>query len=108
LRDPTDPTKVLSRIPKSQMPTAGQVVETANGPMLINTRTGAAQPIMGAGGQPLAPKLSAEQSKDITAINQYDLLPEKMKNYVAYLNQFLKVPVKYISNGPGRDQIVSV
>jgi hypothetical protein len=38
--------------------------------MLINTRTGAAQPIMGAGGQPLAPKLSPEQSKDITAINQ--------------------------------------
>ena len=25
---------------------------------------------MGAGGQPLAPKLSAEQSKDITSINQ--------------------------------------
>jgi hypothetical protein len=70
IRDPLDPTKVLQRIPKAQMPTAGQVVETANGPMLINTRTGAAQPIMGASGQPLAPKLSAEQSKDITAINQ--------------------------------------
>jgi hypothetical protein len=69
LRDPTDPTKVLSRIPKSQMPTAGQVVETANGPMIVNTRTGEAQPIM-AGGQPLAPKLSTEQTKDITAINQ--------------------------------------
>jgi hypothetical protein len=69
LRDPLDPTKVISRMPKSQMPTAGQVVETANGPMLINTRTGQAQPIM-AGGQPIAPKLNAEQSKDITAINQ--------------------------------------
>ena len=69
LRDPTDPTKVLQRIPKSQMPMAGQVVETANGPMLVNTRTGQAQPIM-AGDQPLAPKLSAEQTKDITAINQ--------------------------------------
>ena len=45
LRDPLDPTKVISRMPKSQMPTAGQVVETANGPMLVNTRTGAAQPI---------------------------------------------------------------
>ena len=31
---------------------AGQVLETENGPMLINTRTGQAQPIM-AGGQPL-------------------------------------------------------
>jgi len=69
LRDPANPTIVLQRIPKSQMPTAGQVVETANGPMIVNTRTGDATPIM-AGGQPLAPKLSAEQSKDITAINQ--------------------------------------
>jgi hypothetical protein len=68
-RDAVDPTKLLQRIPKSQMPTAGQVVETANGPMIVNTRTGDATPIM-AGGQPLAPKLSAEQSKDITAINQ--------------------------------------
>jgi hypothetical protein len=69
LRDPNNPTIVLQRIPKSQMPVAGQVVETANGPMIVNTRTGDAQPIM-AGGQPLAPKLSTEQSKDITAINQ--------------------------------------
>ena len=69
LRDPNNPTIVLQRIPKSQMPAAGQVVETANGPMIVNTRTGDAQPIM-AGGQPLAPKLSTEQSKDITAVNQ--------------------------------------
>jgi hypothetical protein len=68
-RDAVDPTKLLQRIPKSQMPTAGQVVETANGPMIVNTRTGDAQPIM-AGGQPLAPKLTSEQSKDITAVNQ--------------------------------------
>jgi hypothetical protein len=70
LRDPNDPTKVISRMPKSQMPTAGQVVETANGPMLVNTRTGQAQPVMGAGGQAIAPKLTSEQSKDITAVNQ--------------------------------------
>ena len=31
LRDPENPTIVLQRIPKSQMPNAGQVVETANG-----------------------------------------------------------------------------
>jgi hypothetical protein len=68
-RDADDMSKVLQRIPKSQMPTAGQVVETANGPMIVNTRTGDAQPIM-AGGKPLEPKLSSEQSKDITAINQ--------------------------------------
>ena len=43
---------------------------------------------------------------DITAIETYDQLPEKMKEYVDYINEYLKVPVKYISNGPGRDQIV--
>jgi hypothetical protein len=68
-RDAIDPSKVLQRVPKSQMPQAGQVVETAQGPMIVNTRTGEAAPIM-AGGQPLPPKLSTEQSKDITAINQ--------------------------------------
>lgn len=68
-RDPKDPSKVLQVVPKSQMPTAGQVVETANGPMLVNTRTGQAQPIM-AGGEMLPPKLSTEQQKDILSINQ--------------------------------------
>ena len=43
---------------------------------------------------------------DITNITDYDELPGKMKEYVQYMNEFLKVPVKYISNGPGRDQIV--
>jgi hypothetical protein len=69
LLDPITKQKI-AEYPKAHQPVAGQVVETANGPMLIDTRTGAAQPIMGAGGQPIAPKLSAEQSKDITAINQ--------------------------------------
>jgi len=69
LRDPNNPTVVLQSIPKSQMPVAGQVVETVNGPMLVNPRTSEATPIM-AGGKPLEPKLSSEQSKDITAINQ--------------------------------------
>jgi hypothetical protein len=69
LRDAIDPNKVLQRIPKAQMPQAGQVVETAQGPMIVNTRTGEAAPIV-AGGQPLPPKMSTEQSKDITAINQ--------------------------------------
>jgi hypothetical protein len=53
LRDPTDPSKVLSRIPKSQMPTAGQVVERDDGTFLVDTRTGQARPITGTSGQPL-------------------------------------------------------
>ena len=69
LRDPNNPTVVLQSIPKSQMPAAGQVVDTVNGPMVVNTRTNEASPIM-AGGKPLEPKLSSEQNKDILAINQ--------------------------------------
>ncbi len=43
---------------------------------------------------------------DITKIDNYTELPLKMKEYIDYINNFLKVPVKYISNGPGRDQII--
>jgi len=59
--------KVIFQAPEK--PVAGQVVDTANGPMLVNTRTAEASPIM-AGGKPLEPKLSSEQNKDILAINQ--------------------------------------
>lgn len=44
--------------------------------------------------------------KDITSITGFDELPAEMKNYIEYLNTYLGVPVKYISNGPGRDQLV--
>jgi adenylosuccinate synthase len=43
---------------------------------------------------------------DITTIDNYAALPTKMKEYINFINAYLKVPVKYISNGPGRDQIV--
>jgi hypothetical protein len=52
-RDPRNPTVVLQTIPKTQMPTAGQVVERDDGTFLVDTRTGQARPVMGAGGQPL-------------------------------------------------------
>lgn len=45
--------------------------------------------------------------KDITGVTDYASMPEQMKTYINYLNGFLGVPVKYISNGPGREQIVS-
>ncbi len=35
-------------------------------------------------------------------------LPEAMKQYVAFINAYLGVDVRYISNGPGRDQLVTV
>ena len=43
---------------------------------------------------------------DITAMHDFNELPQQMKNYIDYLNKFLKVPVKYISNGPGKEQII--
>jgi adenylosuccinate synthase len=45
---------------------------------------------------------------DITAVSSYDAMPSAMKAYIDYLNGYLGIPVKYISNGPGREQIVSV
>ncbi len=35
-------------------------------------------------------------------------LPDKMVRYVDFINEFVGVPVRYISNGPGRDQIIPV
>jgi len=43
---------------------------------------------------------------DITAIKAFDELPVKMKTYIDYLNKVLDIRVKYISNGPGSDQII--
>jgi len=43
---------------------------------------------------------------DIQAFANYEAMPSQMKNYINYLNEFIKVPVKYISNGPGRDQLI--
>lgn len=38
VRDPKDFTKVIARLPKSQMPTAPQIIETANGFVAVNPR----------------------------------------------------------------------
>jgi hypothetical protein len=53
LRDPKNPTVVLQSIPKSQMPTAGQVIEREDGTFLVDTRTGQAKPVVGPQGQSL-------------------------------------------------------
>jgi adenylosuccinate synthase len=46
--------------------------------------------------------------RNISEINSYNQMPEQLKTYISYLNGYLKVPVKYISNGPGREQIVAL
>ncbi len=61
---------------------------------------------MNKGGLEPVYKSFAGWQKDITGITDFASLPAEMKTYVDYLNEFLGVPVKYISNGPGRDQLV--
>jgi hypothetical protein len=64
-RDPTDPSKVLQVVPKTQMPNAGQIVQEEGGTFLVDTRTGQAKPVMGQDGQQLVggKPLTESQSK---------------------------------------------
>jgi adenylosuccinate synthase len=43
---------------------------------------------------------------EITAIKQYEQLPVNMREYVRFINNYLGVKIAYISNGPGRDQLI--
>lgn len=43
-----------------------------------------------------------------SSIKTYDALPEKMKSYIGFINHYLGVNVCYISNGPEREQLITV
>lgn len=43
-----------------------------------------------------------------SAAKSFAELPETMKTYVSFINKFLGVDIQYISNGPGRDQLITV
>lgn len=43
-----------------------------------------------------------------TSIKEASALPEKMNQYISFINDYAGSPVKYVSNGPGRDQIVKL
>lgn len=45
---------------------------------------------------------------DTSAAKSYDTLPDTMKNYVKFINEYLGVNIHFISNGPGREQIIEV
>jgi adenylosuccinate synthase len=47
-------------------------------------------------------------NKSTSAAKSVMDLPESMKVYVDFINKYLGVNVNYISNGPGRDQIVTI
>ena len=58
--------------------------------------------------QPIEPVLSSFQGwkKDITTTKDFNSLPDEMKTYISFIDSYLKVKVSYISNGPGRDQLI--
>lgn len=43
---------------------------------------------------------------DIRGINEYDKLPKNCRKYIEFIEKELEVPVKLVSNGPGRDDII--
>ncbi|TAH05984.1 MAG: adenylosuccinate synthetase, partial [Sphingobacteriia bacterium] len=43
---------------------------------------------------------------DCTIIKDATTLPDEMNNYINFINKYVGAPVKYVSNGPGRDQII--
>ncbi len=45
---------------------------------------------------------------DTTQIKDADKLPAEMNDYIKFINGFIGAPVKYVSNGPGREQIVKL
>ncbi|HEX7904764.1 MAG TPA: adenylosuccinate synthase [Chitinophagaceae bacterium] len=46
--------------------------------------------------------------KPSSSAKSADELPETMKTYVDFINDYLAVKIHYISNGPGRDQLIKV
>ncbi len=58
--------------------------------------------------QPIEPVFSAFEGwkKDITTTKDFQSLPEEMKRYISFIDSYLNVKVSYISNGPGRSQLI--
>ena len=44
--------------------------------------------------------------EDITNINEYDQLPETLKDYIKMIEDYVEVPVKIVSVGPDRKQTI--
>jgi adenylosuccinate synthase len=45
---------------------------------------------------------------DTTQMKKASELPADMNTYINFINEYVGVPVKFVSNGPGRDQIVTL
>jgi len=53
-------------------------------------------------------KSFAGWNTDSTQIKDAALLPSNMSTYIEFINQYIGAPIKYVSNGPGRDQIIEL
>ncbi len=45
---------------------------------------------------------------DSTVLKQAAEVPVDMSQYIEFINDFIGAPIKYVSNGPGREQIISL
>ena len=45
-------------------------------------------------------------SMDISAVREFEELPENAKNYIRFIEKIAGVPIRYIGVGPGRDDII--
>jgi len=45
-------------------------------------------------------------NSDISSISNANKLPNETKNYIQFINEYLGTPIKYVSNGAGRDQLI--
>ncbi len=45
---------------------------------------------------------------DSTHLQNIANLPSAMSSYISFINGYINAPVKYISNGPGREQIINL
>jgi adenylosuccinate synthase len=53
-------------------------------------------------------KAFAGWNTDTSAAKSYAALPDTMKTYVKFINEYLGVNIHFISNGPGREQIIEI
>lgn len=45
-------------------------------------------------------------SEDVSKVKKYDDLPENAKKYISKIEELIEVPIKYISVGPHRDELI--
>jgi adenylosuccinate synthase len=58
----------------------------------------------------IEPKLESFRGwkTDSTKITGSQSMPGVMKDYIKFINNYIEAPVTYVSNGPGRDQIIKI